>query len=163
MVSKKKTPVVKALPAKKASKKKATTKKPTKAKKATAKKKAQAKKKTTPRKKNPGGRPPKQIDYKMLNNLCQIQCTGEEIAHMLEIDYDTLNRKLKLETGKCFTEYYDEKRAGGKCSLRRRQFLAAQDGNTTMLIWLGKQYLGQSDKLESKNENTEIVLRFEDE
>jgi hypothetical protein len=26
------------------------------------------------------------------------------------------------------------------------QFKAAEGGNATMLIWLGKQYLGQSDK-----------------
>jgi hypothetical protein len=33
-------------------------------------------------------------------------------------------------------------------ALRRRQFKAADDGNPTMLIWLGKQYLGQADKPE---------------
>lgn len=32
--------------------------------------------------------------------------------------------------------------------LRREQYKAAMGGNTTMLIWLGKQLLGQSDKSE---------------
>jgi hypothetical protein len=36
----------------------------------------------------------------------------------------------------------------GRMSLRRLQWKKAQEGNTTMLIWLGKQYLGQSDKQE---------------
>ena len=39
-----------------------------------------------------------------------------------------------------------EGQGDGLASLRRRQFKAAQDGNATMLIWLGKQYLGQTDK-----------------
>ena len=30
--------------------------------------------------------------------------------------------------------------------LRKKQFEMAMDGNVQMLIWLGKQYLGQSDK-----------------
>ena len=31
-------------------------------------------------------------------------------------------------------------------SLRRAQYQVAKDGNPTMLIWLGKQWLGQSEK-----------------
>jgi hypothetical protein len=34
----------------------------------------------------------------------------------------------------------------GRASLRRLQYAAAQAGNPTMLIWLGKQVLGQRDK-----------------
>ena len=36
----------------------------------------------------------------------------------------------------------------GKASLRRMQYGAANKGNVTMQIWLGKQYLGQNDKQE---------------
>jgi hypothetical protein len=32
-------------------------------------------------------------------------------------------------------------------SVRRKQFELAMAGNPTMLVWLGKQYLGQHDKL----------------
>ena len=31
------------------------------------------------------------------------------------------------------------------------QFKKANDGNVSMLIWLGKQYLGQTDKVEKNN------------
>ena len=41
-------------------------------------------------------------------------------------------------------------------SLRKRQFDLAMDGNPTMLVWLGKQYLGQSDKIEQRQEVTTI-------
>lgn len=104
-------------------------------------KKKETKKET---KKNLGGRPPKEIDYKTLDECCFIHCTGEEICNILGIDYDTLNNKLKKETGKGFSEYFAEKSAGGKKSLRRRQYHLAQE-NATMSIWLGKNILKQSD------------------
>lgn len=95
---------------------------------------------------NKGGRPTKIIDYDVLDRLCAIQCTGEEIASVLGIDYDTLNKGLKREQGIGFTDYFIKKSGSGKASLRRRQFELAANGNPTMLVWLGKQYLGQSDK-----------------
>ena len=99
------------------------------------------------------GRPLKVIDWKTVVNLCELQCTGEEIASVIEVDYDTLNTACKREHGKSFSDYFEEKRAGGKVSLRRAQFkTATEDRNPTMLIWLGKQMLGQKDI--SRQENT---------
>ena len=94
--------------------------------------------------KKKNGRPLKDIDYELLDDCCFIHCTGEEICHLLGIDYDTLNRRLKQEKNKCFTEYFGEKSAGGKKSLRRRQYEMAQD-NPTMAIWLGKNLLKQGE------------------
>ncbi len=96
-----------------------------------------------------GGRPQKKIDYKTLDSLCQIQCTGEECASILGMDYDTLNNRLKEDGNGCFSDYYNEKAPGGRASLRRRQYKAAMEGNATMLVWLGKNWLGQTDKHES--------------
>jgi hypothetical protein len=91
----------------------------------------------------------KQIDYDLVDNLCKIQCTGEEIASVLDIDYDTLNAAIKRDKGIGFSDYFELKRGSGKASLRRRQWQAAiEEGNITMMIFLGKQYLGQSDKQE---------------
>lgn len=95
---------------------------------------------------NKGGRPRIVLDYDTIDRLCAIQCTGEEIASVLSIDYDTLNNGLKHEKSLSFSEYFIKKSGGGKASLRRRQFELAANGNTTMLVWLGKQYLGQTDK-----------------
>jgi len=94
--------------------------------------------------KKKNGRPLKDIDYELLDDCCFIHCTGEEICHLLGIDYDTLNRRLKQDKNKCFTEYFAEKSAGGKKSLRRRQYEMAQD-NPTMSIWLGKTWLQQGE------------------
>lgn len=96
-------------------------------------------------KKNLGGRPPKEIDYELLDDCCFIHCTGEEICHLLGMSYESLNNKLKKEKGVGFLDYFAEKSAGGKKSLRRRQYHLAQD-NPTMSIWLGKNILKQCDE-----------------
>lgn len=105
----------------------------------------QPKDKAPPKPKHDGPYP-HQIDYKTLDKLCAIQCTGEECAAILGIDYDTLNRRLKEDGEGGFTDYYAQKAAGGKVSLRRKQYQKAVDeGNPAMLIWLGKQWLGQKE------------------
>lgn len=44
-------------------------------------------------------------------------------------------------------EIWDAGESNGKASLRRAQWVkAVKEGNTTMQIWLGKQYLGQRDQ-----------------
>jgi len=102
------------------------------------------------------------LDLDKIDKLCHIQCTGEEIAGILDMDYDTLNRKLKQETGLKFTEYFKKKSAGRKASLRRRQF-AMSETSPTMAIWVGKQYLGQRDKQEIEQTNTNIDLKLDKE
>lgn len=102
--------------------------------------------------KNKGGRPKKVIDYKQLETLCKIQCTGEECASVLKMDYDTLNNALKRDGHGGFSDYYKKTSKSGKASLRRLQWKSAENGNTSMLIWLGKQYLGQVDRQETTTE-----------
>lgn len=84
-------------------------------------------------------RPRKQIDADLVRSLAEIQCTHEEIAHVVGCSVDTLTRRG-------FADLINKAREDGKSSLRRQQYKLALDGNPTMLIWLGKQYLGQSDK-----------------
>ena len=92
-------------------------------------------------------RPRKQIDWETVDKLCAIQCTGNEIAAFVSVDYDTLNAAAKRDHGMGFSDYFAQKSAPGKISLRRVQFqTATEDRNPTMLIWLGKQMLDQQDK-----------------
>lgn len=109
--------------------------------------------------KNKGGRPRKQVDYSKLDAMCAIHCTGEECASLLEMDYEALNRALKRDGHGGFKEYFKVKGANGKMSLRRKQYDQAMSGNSTMLIWLGKQWLGQSDKME---QSTEVDAKITD-
>lgn len=107
------------------------------------------------------GRPSIKIDFEKLDSLLEIQCTLRECASVLKCSEDTLERAVQKEFNQTFADYSIEKRGAGKASLRRRQYQKAVDGgDTTMLIWLGKQYLGQSDKLSQTAEitNTHIVI-----
>lgn len=95
------------------------------------------------------GRPLIKIDYKLLDKLCQLQCTAAEIAGFMGITHDRLYAHILLDTGIPFSQYWKEKAQGGRASLRRRQWVkAVEEGNTQMLIWLGKQYLEQRDKID---------------
>ncbi len=98
------------------------------------------------------GRPRIIIDWDFVNALCKIQCIGKEIAGALGISYDTLQRGCKREHKQTFAEYFRQKRKAGYPDLRRWQWEAAERGNVTMLIWLGKQYLGQKNIVESQDE-----------
>lgn len=88
------------------------------------------------------GRPKKKIDYELVEKLAYIQCTQEEIATILGVSTKTLQRDKE------FCRIYKSGMENGKMSLRRLQWKGAEEGNNTMLIWLGKQYLGQTDKQE---------------
>lgn len=91
-------------------------------------------------------RPRKVIDWPTVDKLCAIHCTCEEIAGILNVSVDTLERAVKREHKMTFAVYFEQKAAHGRMSLRRKQYELAAGGNATMLIWLGKQWLGQKDK-----------------
>lgn len=86
-----------------------------------------------------------QLGKEIVESVAQCHCTEEEIASILDVSVDTLKTKENAET---FSECIKRGREYGKASLRRWQFEKAKKGNTTMLIWLGKQILGQKDKID---------------
>lgn len=90
------------------------------------------------------------IDWEQVDSLCKIQCTGEEIASVLDVGYNTIERACKRDHNVKFGDYIAQKKLGGKASLRRNQWKLAQDGNATMLVWLGKNMLNQTDKTETE-------------
>lgn len=95
-------------------------------------------------------RPLKEIDAKQFEKLCGLQCTKLEICGWFDITDKTLESWCKRTYGKGFSETFEEKRAAGKISLRRAQYELALKGNATMLIWLGRNYLGQSEDVTVK-------------
>jgi hypothetical protein len=125
--------------------------------------------KKKPNPQNKGGRPRVQIDWGLLDRLLSIQCTIEECAAVLNVGITTLELTIEETFGKGFREYAAEKRAVGKASLRRAQWQQAlgqrevvvrepdgrervivqgKDPSNVMLIWLGKNVLGQRDSVE---------------
>lgn len=105
-------------------------------------------------------RPRVKIDWAEFDKLCALQCSQREIASWFDCSEDTIERAVKREKGESFAEYFEQKRGKGKIALRRKQYEVAMSGNVALLIWLGKQYLGQSDKQEIEHAG-ESVIRIE--
>tara|TARA_R100001230_G_C5647237_1_gene152688 strand:- start:271 stop:642 length:372 start_codon:yes stop_codon:yes gene_type:complete len=100
------------------------------------------------------GRKSINIDPDQVRALARLSCSYEEIADVLKIGRSTFAKKLKEE--KEIRDAYERGKSEGAVSLKRAQFDTAVSGNTAMLIWLGKNRLGQADRIETKNE-TEIT------
>lgn len=98
----------------------------------------------------------KEINWDQVEKLCAIQCTFSEIAATCNVDEETLNKRCIKDHKVKFSEYYEQKRQHGFSSLRSRQYRLAIEGNPTMLVWLGKNWLSQTDKLETNNK-TELT------
>tara|TARA_R100001440_G_scaffold40147_1_gene59807 strand:- start:600 stop:902 length:303 start_codon:yes stop_codon:yes gene_type:complete len=72
-----------------------------------------------------------------VQKLSKFGMTNIEIADFFGCD-ESLIRKS-------YSEYLTKGRAEMKLRLRQLQWKSAEKGNAVMLIWLGKQILGQSD------------------
>lgn len=100
------------------------------------------------------GRPKKQIDYQSVEKLASIFCTEEEISYFLDISVRTLQRDPE------FCRIYKKGAQVARMSLRRKQYKLAEK-NAAMAIFLGKQYLGQTDKVETSIVSIDETTRNE--
>lgn len=91
-------------------------------------------------------RPRKEINQTEFEKLCGLQCTEQEICSWFDVTDKTLSGWCKRTYGENFSEVYKKKSAGGKTALRRAQFKLAEK-NASMAIFLGKNYLGQTDSI----------------
>ena len=96
------------------------------------------------------------IDKKQFENLCGLQCTINEVCDFFDVEDDTLNSWCKKTYGTTFSEVFKRKRGKGQISLRRMQWKLAEK-NPTMAIFLGKQYLGQKDKIEYSDDGMKSI------
>lgn len=110
------------------------------------------------------GRPRKEVDFEKIDALCGYHCTAQEIVANLQLfdhdlSYDTVERRVKEKFKTTFADYVNQKHmADAKPSLRKWQWQAAKSGNVAMLIWLGKQHLGQSDKQNIETTGNEPIV-----
>ena len=89
------------------------------------------------------------IDFEQLKKLCEIQCTMEETAGVIGVNVKTLAEYINDMTSLTWRGFCQKYGADGRAALRRAQFKAAlEDRNPAMLIWLGKQMLGQKEKVD---------------
>lgn len=105
------------------------------------------------------GRPPLDIDRETVEGMAAVGATKEDVAAFLEVSRDTIERH--------FAALFEKHKAGRRIKLQQAQLrtalgsprrvvvdgkktriIPAVPGNPTMQIWLGKQLLGQSEKLQ---------------
>lgn len=79
-----------------------------------------------------------EINHLLVERLAAIGCTDEEIAAVCGVGEATIQRRARAAL--------DRGRARLRRCLRRKQVQLALRGNVNLLIWLGKQYLGQGDR-----------------
>jgi hypothetical protein len=106
------------------------------------------------------GRPKKNLEDIKFDGWQQLDALivwSDEVfcAEKLDMSVDSLARRIKEKTGLSFAEYKNQKKEAIRINLRKKQYDVAMAGNVSMLIWLGKNELGQTDKNEAKVEITE--------
>jgi len=106
-----------------------------------------------------GGRPPLlELNPELLNllhNAGRIGCTVSEMAALLGVGESLLYEFFKKHPEA--KEHFLAAAAIGRVSLRRAQLRVAEAGNAKMLIWLGKQWLGQRDRPQQMDQSSAPV------
>ena len=99
-------------------------------------------------------RPKKKLELseeQRIEKLASYGLTNKEISEALGYDENALKRNFEI--------FLIKGKANLKERLKRKQIQVAMQGNVTMLIWLGKQYLGQTEKVEESGELKLTVVR----
>ena len=89
------------------------------------------------------------IDTKQLQKLAKFGCTNTEMADFFGCSPDLLE--------KSYSDFLTKGRAEMKMRLRQLQWQSATKGNVTMQIFLGKNMLGQQDKIETTELDEPLV------
>jgi len=106
------------------------------------------------------GRPRKKIPKKLIEEYIKIGLPIRKIAGLINVDEKTIRNnfsaELKKRKHKKIIELYEKKE-----KLKQAQWESAiMDKNTTMMIWLGRNYLGQKEKIENKEQyKIELIVK----
>lgn len=84
------------------------------------------------------------IDAKAVEAMAFVGSTNQEIADYFNVSERTIRRR--------FAEILTKRKAGQKIKLREMLWQSAQGGNIAAIIFLSKNLLNMSDKLDTKNE-----------
>ena len=94
---------------------------------------------------------PKLLDQ--IKDLASYMCTKAEIARIIGCSESTLQRNQLAQ------ESYELGVAQAKKSIRKTQFdIATKLNSSIMAMWLGKVYLGQTDKIQNTDDNIPLPI-----
>jgi len=96
-------------------------------------------------------RPRLNINPDQVAALASIGCTEIEVATVLDCSAKTIHRR--------FVQHFLQGKANLKTKLRKKQVEMALAGNVSLLMWLGKQYLDQTDKQELMGKGGESLVQ----
>lgn len=111
--------------------------------------------------KKPFGRPKVDFDWEQFDKLCKLPKQAlslQDIADIMDLGYVTIVRRVQETHGITLEEYRNKKQGALRKSILDWQMESAKQGSAAVLIWLGKNYLGQEDPLQRQ----EIVMKNED-
>lgn len=101
------------------------------------------------------------IDFTIVDKMLESGCDGVQIASRLGCHPDTLYIRTHDVFDMTFSAYASLKRAKGDSFIHETQYdLATKDRDKTMLIWLGKQRLGQKEPKDTKDIDSDFVKNF---
>jgi hypothetical protein len=88
-----------------------------------------------------------------IEKLASIMCTLEEIGEIIGCSHDTIQRNEKA------LEAYEKGVNVAKQKIRKTQFdIATKLNSSIMAMWLGKVYLGQTDKIQNTDDNVPLPI-----
>ena len=97
---------------------------------------------------------PKPIDAKQIEELISLGASEDEIADLMGISETEFRQRFRRLAAKA--------KVHRSISLRRAQLQSAMDGDARSLIFLGKQYLGQSNNPKNSAEDSGSLESFID-
>jgi len=87
--------------------------------------------------------------------LAKLHCTYKEMSDFFGINVETLKYN--------FSDLIAKGRAETKQALRKAQIKLALNGNATMLVWLGKNMLSQSESGDTTSDENQVLPWVENE
>jgi DNA-binding XRE family transcriptional regulator len=103
-----------------------------------------------------GGRPAFEFTHKVLKqieDLASYMCTKDEVANIIGCSRQTLWRNQEA------LDSYEKGVNVAKLNIRKSQFTLATKLNSSLMnVWLGKVYLGQTDKIQNTDDNIPLPI-----
>lgn len=88
-----------------------------------------------------------------IEKLASIMCTLQEIGDIIGCSHDTIQRNQEAK------DAIKRGVANAKQTIRKTQFdIATKLNSSIMAMWLGKVYLGQSDKVQNTDDNLPLPI-----
>ena len=88
------------------------------------------------------------LDRDLIFKLATMHCSLQEIAACANTSVAVLEKR--------YSGIIAKGRSEGKKSLRKAQMEKALNGDVRMLMWLGKQYLGQNEQVQDTESNAPL-------